>query len=133
MTVSRSACIDSQVKGQGHVVTKCASGVGSLCISMRLLGFSSFYCSSYCIQTAAHIELISSKLASLDLSAHACILRKLSRVSPKNKGVLFWNFVQRRPSGGPVAPISVNFNHQLAYFADQSDTTHVPHQPTAVA
>ena len=34
---------------------------------------------------------------------------------------------------GPVAPISVNFNHQLAYFADQSDTTHVPHQPTAVA
>ena len=28
---------------------------------------------------------------------------------------------------GPVAPISVNFNHQLAYFADQSDTTHVPH------
>jgi len=27
----------------------------------------------------------------------------------------------------------VNFNHQLAYFADQSDTTHVPHQPTAVA
>jgi len=34
---------------------------------------------------------------------------------------------------GPVAPISVNFNYQLAYFADQSDTTHVPHQPTAVA
>jgi len=34
---------------------------------------------------------------------------------------------------GPVAPISVNFNHQLAYFADQSDTTHVRHQPTAVA
>ena len=34
---------------------------------------------------------------------------------------------------GPVAPISVNFNHQLAYFTDQSDTTHVPHQPTAVA
>jgi len=34
---------------------------------------------------------------------------------------------------GPVAPISVNFNHQLAYFADQSDTTHVPHQPIAVA
>jgi len=34
---------------------------------------------------------------------------------------------------GPVAPISVNFNHQLAYFADQSDTTHVQHQPTAVA
>jgi len=34
---------------------------------------------------------------------------------------------------GPVAPISVNFNHQLAYSADQSDTTHVPHQPTAVA
>jgi len=34
---------------------------------------------------------------------------------------------------GPVAPISVNFNHQLAYFADQSDTAHVPHQPTAVA
>jgi len=34
---------------------------------------------------------------------------------------------------GPVAPISVNFNHQLSYFADQSDTTHVPHQPTAVA
>jgi len=34
---------------------------------------------------------------------------------------------------GLVAPISVNFNHQLAYFADQSDTTHVPHQPTAVA
>ena len=34
---------------------------------------------------------------------------------------------------GPVAPISVNFNHQLAYFADQSDTTHVPHQPTTVA
>ena len=34
---------------------------------------------------------------------------------------------------GPVAPISVNFNLQLAYFADQSDTTHVPHQPTAVA
>jgi len=34
---------------------------------------------------------------------------------------------------GPVAPISVNFNHQLAYFADQSDTTHVAHQPTAVA
>ena len=34
---------------------------------------------------------------------------------------------------GPVAPISVNFNHQLAYFADQSDTTHVLHQPTAVA
>jgi len=34
---------------------------------------------------------------------------------------------------GPVAPVSVNFNHQLAYFADQSDTTHVPHQPTAVA
>jgi len=34
---------------------------------------------------------------------------------------------------GPVAPISVNFNHQLAYFADLSDTTHVPHQPTAVA
>jgi len=33
---------------------------------------------------------------------------------------------------GPVAPISVNFNHQLAYFADQSHTTHVPHQPTAV-
>jgi len=22
---------------------------------------------------------------------------------------------------------------QLAYFADQSDTTHVPHRPTAVA
>jgi len=34
---------------------------------------------------------------------------------------------------GPVAPISVNFNHQLAYFADQLDTTHVRHQPTAVA
>ena len=34
---------------------------------------------------------------------------------------------------GPVAPISVNFNHQLAYFADHSDTTHVRHQPTAVA
>ena len=34
---------------------------------------------------------------------------------------------------GPVAPISVNFNHLLAYFADQSDTTHVPHQPTSVA
>jgi len=34
---------------------------------------------------------------------------------------------------GPVAPISVNFNHQLAYFADQSDTTRVPHQPTTVA
>ena len=34
---------------------------------------------------------------------------------------------------GLVAPISVNFNHQLAYFADQSDTTHVRHQPTAVA
>jgi len=34
---------------------------------------------------------------------------------------------------GPVAPILLNFNHQLAYFADQSDTTHVPHQPTAVA
>ena len=33
---------------------------------------------------------------------------------------------------GPVALISVNFNHQLAYFTDQSDTTHVPHQPTAV-
>ena len=28
---------------------------------------------------------------------------------------------------GPVAPISVNFNHQLAYFADHSDTTHVRH------
>ena len=34
---------------------------------------------------------------------------------------------------GLVAPISVNFNHQLAYFADHSDATHVPHQPTAVA
>jgi len=34
---------------------------------------------------------------------------------------------------GPVAPISVNFNHQLAYFANQSDTSHMPHQPTAVA
>jgi len=34
---------------------------------------------------------------------------------------------------GPVAPISVNFNHQLAYFADHSDATHVRHQPTAVA
>jgi len=34
---------------------------------------------------------------------------------------------------GPVAPISVNFNHELAYFADHSDTTHVRHQPTAVA
>ena len=34
---------------------------------------------------------------------------------------------------GPVAPISVNFNYQLAYFADHSDTTHVRHQPTAVA
>jgi len=34
---------------------------------------------------------------------------------------------------GPVAAISVNFNHQLAYFADQSDPTHVTHQPTAVA
>jgi len=34
---------------------------------------------------------------------------------------------------GPVAPISVNFNHQLAYFADQSDTTHVSRRPTAVA
>ena len=34
---------------------------------------------------------------------------------------------------GPVAPFSVNFNHQLAYFADHSDTTHVRHQPTAVA
>jgi len=34
---------------------------------------------------------------------------------------------------GRVAPISVNFNHQLAYFADHSDTTHVRHQPTAVA
>jgi len=34
---------------------------------------------------------------------------------------------------GPVAPISVSFNHQLAYFANQSDTAHVPHQPTAVA
>jgi len=36
-------------------------------------------------------------------------------------------------SSGPVAPISVNFNHQLAYLADHSDTTHVRHQPTAVA
>jgi len=34
---------------------------------------------------------------------------------------------------GPVAPISVNFNHQLAYFADHSDTTNVRLQPTAVA
>ena len=34
---------------------------------------------------------------------------------------------------GPVAPNSVNFNHQLAYFAAHSDTTHVRHQPTAVA
>jgi len=34
---------------------------------------------------------------------------------------------------GLAAPISVNFNHQLAYFANQSDTTHVPDQPTAVA
>jgi len=34
---------------------------------------------------------------------------------------------------GPVALISVNFNHQLAYFADHSDTTHVHRQPTAVA
>jgi len=39
----------------------------------------------------------------------------------------------RRSHLGLVAPISVNFNHQLAYFADQSVTTHVPHQPTAVA
>ena len=34
---------------------------------------------------------------------------------------------------GPVSPTQVNSNHQLAYFADQSDTTHVPHQPTTVA
>jgi len=27
----------------------------------------------------------------------------------------------------------VNSNRQLAYFADHSDTTHVRHQPTAVA
>jgi len=27
----------------------------------------------------------------------------------------------------------VNFNHQLAYFADHSNTTYVRHQPTAVA
>ena len=41
----------------------------------------------------------------------------------------------RRAVLGPVAPSSVNcnFNHQLAYFADHSDTTHVRHQPTAVA
>jgi len=34
---------------------------------------------------------------------------------------------------GPVSPTQVNSNRQLAYFADQSDTTHVPHQPTTVA
>jgi len=34
---------------------------------------------------------------------------------------------------GPVSPTQVNSNHQLAYFANHSDTTHVRHQPTAVA
>jgi len=34
---------------------------------------------------------------------------------------------------GPVSPTQVNSNHQLAYFADHSDRTHVRHQPTAVA
>jgi len=34
---------------------------------------------------------------------------------------------------GPVSPTQVNSNHQLAYFADHSDTTHVRHHPTAVA
>ena len=46
---------------------------------------------------------------------------------------IFYFLFERIRYLGQVAPSSVNFNHQLAYFADQSDTTHVPHQPTAVA